>query len=83
MFSDTIMVILCLCVVVIFAFIIRTVRNGKPHLIHKIYLTASVLLAIWMLSLIAMKLTDPANTIMLYVWDALVYLGCGTISTLC
>ena len=77
MYSDFELVCLIMAVVCIAAFIIRNSLSTKIFLIHRLYITVGAVIIIWMLALIAMKFTDPADTTMLYVWDAVVYIGCA------
>lgn len=67
--------IVCIGLLVIFMMKIRSSRDIR--LLQKMYLVVSVLFISWLLALIAVKFTDPNNLDLLYVWDAIMYLGTG------
>jgi signal transduction histidine kinase len=57
-------------------FTVTSLQNGtKMRPIQKTYIACCVVFVIWAITMLGMKFTDPANTIMLYVWDSLSYVG--------
>ncbi len=67
-FSVFLFLVILLLIAVFVGWSIRTRR--KMQLIHKLYLAISILYAVWLIALLCMYFTDPGNTPMLFVWDA-------------
>ena len=68
-------IIFLLAIVGILRFIFSSKRKQDRLLIHRLYLIVSWLFLSWLLALVAVRLTDPNNLKLLYVWDALTNLG--------
>ncbi len=75
MVSDSMLVLLLVCIVAILSFVTYSIRKGNVRLIHKLYFCLSFSLVIWLGACVGIYFTDPGNTPALEVWDALTYLG--------
>ena len=70
MVSDSAVIIFSLYIVFIVGFIIKSVRDGNRELIHRLYYAMSLILVLWDAMLIAIRFTDPENTVLLRIFDA-------------
>ncbi|MDD3193002.1 MAG: histidine kinase N-terminal 7TM domain-containing protein [Oscillospiraceae bacterium] len=75
MVSDWIATVFTIILVAILLFIIWSLRIRHLPLIHKLYLGIAISFGIWLVALLCIKYTDPANTTMLWVWDSFTYIG--------
>ena len=73
--SDATFTIFCVIIVLLIAFFIIYLRRGKLHLIHRLYFCVCAAVMVWLLALIGMKFTPPEDTEMLYILDAVSYIG--------
>ncbi len=62
-------------ILIIAAFVGYNLMAGKRKLIHWLYAAMSVSLIVWQLSIIAMKLVDPADNFALFLCDAFSNIG--------
>ena len=75
MISDAELVIFVVTILLSVFFVVLNVHKGNVRLLHRMYFCVTGCLVIWMAALIGVKFTDPENTFLLYIWDALMYLG--------
>lgn len=75
--SSVIIFMLALAAIVVFA--VWSVREKQMHLLHKLYLGLACCYAAWIIPLIGMRFTDPANVDMMFMWDCMTQPG-GTLS---
>ena len=83
MISDFAFIIIIICILAIILFMVRTRKSGPMTLIHKLYFVFSSFVIIWMLALTVMKFVPAENKTLLYILDALTYLGCAGGPTIC
>ena len=75
MISDVALTIFIIAIAAILSFIIVSLRRGNARLIHKLYFILAAGLMIWLAALIGIRLTDPNNMDMMFIWDSITYLG--------
>ena len=77
MISDLTLIIIVAAIVAILIFVFRSLRLGKLKLIHKLYLSVSIVVTIWLTLVICMHYTAAATDNMdsLRLWDSLMYIG--------
>ncbi|MBC8569284.1 histidine kinase N-terminal 7TM domain-containing protein [Zongyangia hominis] len=75
MVSDLSAAIFAVCLIAIGLFCVWSVKTGRMQLIHKLYLMISLSFAIWALAMLGIKFTDLGNTPVLFLFDALTYVG--------
>src|SRR5699024_8077615 len=69
--------VLTVFIIAMILFMVRIQKTRRLTLIHRLYFIGAILLIIWMLAVIAIKFTNPDNTELLRIWDALMYVGCS------
>lgn len=77
MVPDLIFIIMAVYIITIAAFIFKSIKAERIHLVQKLYFIVAALLASWMLALTALSFTKTDNETMLYIWDSLMYIGCA------
>lgn len=75
--SDLQFSVLTVFIIAMILFMVRIQKTRRLTLIHRLYFIGAILLIIWMLAVIAIKFTNPDNTELLRIWDALMYIGCS------
>lgn len=71
-----------IAIFVMLLFLVTIVRSRQILWIHKFYFAATIALCIWMVAIIEIRLTDPANLGMLKVWDT-VTTSCAAVIPAC
>ena len=79
MVSNSAIVIFSFALAAILIFVIWSFRDKQMHLLHKLYLGLACCYAAWIIPLIGMRFTDPANVDMMFMWDCMTQPG-GTLS---
>ena len=75
MVPDGVAIIFALYIIFVLGFIAKSIKDRKTELLHKLYYVMSLILVIWDIMLLLIKFTDPENTVLLRVFDAVMYLG--------
>lgn len=75
MVPDSVAIIFVVYIVTMLLFIGKNIKDGKTELIHKLYYIMSLILVVWDVMLLCIKFTDPDNTVLLRIFDAIMYLG--------
>jgi len=57
-------------------------RRKRLQFIHKLYLVFCIVVAIWAVTMLGIKYTDPGNKKMLFIWDSISYIGVSYASVL-
>ena len=73
--SNLLMTLYLLVIIATAGFVVAIVRTRQILLIHKTYFAAAGFLVLWLLALIAVKFTDPANTGLLVILDGITTVG--------
>lgn len=79
MVSNSAVVIFSFALAAILIFAIWSFHEKQMHLLHKLYLGLACCYAAWIIPLIGMRFTDPANVEMMFMWDCMTQPG-GTLS---
>lgn len=75
MVSNLSAVIFVVCLIAIALFCIWSVKTGRMQLIHKLYLMISLSFALWSVAMLGIKFTDLADKPVLFLFDAMTYVG--------
>jgi len=82
MFSDVMMYLMILDMIVVLYFVGFQLLSGKRKLIHWLYACQSFGIVIWQIAIIAMQLADPDDTTVLFLCDAVSNVGAVVIPVL-
>lgn len=77
MLSDATVTLMLVAVTAMAVFLFRSFYRGGMKLIHKLYSMVTICVMIWMLAVVAADAVNPSDKKMLYIWDAITYLGVG------
>ena len=77
-YSNFVLGALVAAVLLVLGFVIKFMLEERMYLIHKLYITLSLLLVAWLIAVIAMRFTT-SNTL-LYILDSITYLGVASTS---
>ncbi|MDD6274340.1 MAG: histidine kinase N-terminal 7TM domain-containing protein [Clostridiaceae bacterium] len=80
--SNLVLSVFIFSIIAICIFLFESIRTRRLMLIHRLYFISSLLFVTWLAALICMNYTIPDNTVLLRIWDSVIYLGCAFIPVL-